>query len=183
MTDTRKLEKLKNRLNLVLIALFCSTTLTPCVYFYVQGAGEIKWLLIFVIVGYLVSRLPNGFFDRFQISQNLKAYRRLKVHVFKKLSTNGDFINQRIRKEYPTHRNVTNLDSVKEKLNETYSIERVHTVLFVFCLLTNIYAFLSNELTTAIILFVGNIIFNYYPNLLQQYNRIRYMRVVKNYLQ
>ena len=182
MTDTRKLEKLKSRLNLVLIALFCSTTLTPCVIFYVQGAGEIKWFIIFVVVSYLVSRLPKGFFDRFQISQDLEAYKRLKVHVFKKLSTNGDFINQRIRKEYPTHRNVTNLESVKEKLNETYSIERAHTVLFVFCLLTSIYAFLSHELTTAIILFVGNIIFNYYPNLLQQYNRIRYTRVVKNYL-
>jgi hypothetical protein len=181
MTDTRKLEKLKSRLNLVLIALFCSTTLTPCVIFYVQGAGEIKWLLIFVVVSYLVS-LPKGFFDRFQISQDLEAYERLKVHVFKKLSTNGDFINHRMRKEYSNHRNVTNLESVKEKLNETYSIERAHTVLFVFCLLTSIYASLSHELATTIIVFVGNIIFNYYPNLLQQYNRIRYTRVVKNYL-
>ncbi|WP_416377829.1 hypothetical protein [Algoriphagus sp. D3-2-R+10] len=34
---------------------------------------------------------------------------------------------------------------------------------------------------TAIILFIGNILFNYYPNLLQQYNRIRYKRIIENY--
>jgi hypothetical protein len=99
----------------------------------------------------------------------------------KKLSTNGDFINRRIRKKYPNHRNATNFQTIKEKLNETYTIEKSHTVLFIFCLLTNIYALWTNSIGTAIILFIGNIIFNYYPNLLQQYNRIRYMRVVNSY--
>jgi hypothetical protein len=76
---------------------------------------------------------------------------------------------------------VTNYETIKEKLNETYTIEKSHTVLFIFCLLTNIYAFWANSIGTAIILFIGNILFNYYPNLLQQYNRIRYTRVVNNF--
>lgn len=183
MTQTvdKELEKLKYRLNLILIALLCSTTLAPCVIFYVRGDGEFKWLIVFVVISYLVSRLPKTFYDRFQISTDLNVYKKLGVDKFKKLSTNGDLINRRIRKKYPTHRNVTNYETIKEKLNETYTIEKSHTVLFIFCLLTNIYAFWTNSIGTAIILLIGNILFNYYPNLLQQYNRIRYTRVVNNF--
>jgi hypothetical protein len=177
----KDVEKLKYRLNLLLIALVCSTTLAPCVIFYVRGAGEFTWLVLFIGISYLISRLPRTIYDRLQISTDLTIYKNLKVDLFKKLSTNGDFINKRIRAKYPAHRNVKNLESIQEKLSETYSNERAHTVLFVFCLLTNIYAVLTNSVGTAILLFIGNLLFNYYPNLLQQYNRIRYTRAVKNY--
>jgi hypothetical protein len=76
---------------------------------------------------------------------------------------------------------VTNLRTIKDKLDETYTIEKSHTVLFVFCLFTNVYAVLTNSIVTAVVLFIGNILFNYYPNLLQQYNRIRYLQVVTNF--
>jgi hypothetical protein len=178
----KDLEKLKYRLNLILIAGLCSMTLAPCVIFYFRGAGEWQWLVIFIGISFLVSRLPKSFYDRFQISKDVKTYKTLGVDHFKRFSTNGDFINKRIRKEYPNHRNVTNVETAKDKLNETYVIERSHTVLFVFCLLTNLYAVWTNSIGTAIILFIGNIVFNFYPNLLQQYNRIRYTRVVNNYL-
>jgi hypothetical protein len=183
MTTSKEndVEKLKYRLNLLLIALLCSTTLAPCVIFYIRGAGEFKWLALFIGISYLVSRLPKTIYDRFQISTELPVYKILKVDLFKKLSTNGDFINRKIRTKYPAHRNVKNLESIQEKLSETYSNERAHTVLFVFCLLTNIYAFLTNSIGTAILLFIGNLLFNYYPNLLQQYNRIRYTRALKHY--
>ncbi|MCE7865077.1 MAG: hypothetical protein DYG99_16200 [Bacteroidetes bacterium CHB5] len=175
------LEKLKYRLNLILIALLCSTTLAPCVLFFVRGPGELIWMLVFIAISYLVSQFPKRFYDRLQISTDLSFYKKLGVDKFKRLSTNGDFINRRIRKKFPTHRNVANLEMIKEKLNETYTIEKSHTVLFVFCLLTTSYAFWTNSMITAIILLIGNTIFNFYPNLLQQYNRIRYTRVLNNY--
>jgi hypothetical protein len=183
MTQTvdKELEKLKYRLNLILIAGLCSMTLAPCVIFYLRGEGKIYWMIVFIGISYLVSRLPRAFYDKFQISRDTKIYKSLRVDKFKKFSTNGDFINNRIRKNYPKHRNVTNLQTVNEKLNETYTIEKSHTVLLVFCLLTNVYAVLTNSIGTAIVLFVGNILFNYYPNLLQQYNRVRYLRVVNNF--
>jgi hypothetical protein len=180
-TSVKELEKLKYTLNLILIALLCSTTLAPCVIFYFTGEGELKWMIAFLVISYFVSRLPKSFYDRFQISTDVNIYKKLGVDKFKKLSTNGDLINRRIRKKYPTHRNVTNFETIKEKLNETYTIEKSHTVLFIFCLLTNIYAVWANSIGMAITLFIGNILFNYYPNLLQQYNRIRYLKVVKNY--
>ena len=176
------LEKLKYRLNLIIIALLCSTTLSPCVIFYFRGPGELRWMLVFIGISFAISRLPRAFYDRLQLSSGVGIYKKLGVHQFKKLSTNGDVINKTIRKKYPTHRNITNLQTIKEKLNETYTIERSHTVLFVFCLLTNVYAFLVNSVGTAILLFIGNILFNYYPNLLQQYNRIRYTLVIKKFI-
>lgn len=176
-----ELESLRYRLNLILIALLCSTTLAPCVLFYVRGAGEFTWMFLFIGISYLVSRLPESFYDRWQLSGDQDFYRKLGVDQFKRLSTNGDVINRQIRKRFPNHRNVVNLATVKEKLKETYTIEKSHTVLFVFCLLTNIYAFQAGAMGTAIVLLVGNLLFNYYPNLLQQYNRLRYRRVVTTY--
>ena len=181
LTGSKELGKLKYSLNLILIALLCSTTLAPSVIFYFRGAGGLKWMMIFIVISYLISRFPETFYDRFQISTNLKIYKRLGVYKFKKLSTNGDLINKIIRKKFPTHRNVINYETIEEKINETYTIEKSHTVLFIICLITNIYALVTNSYRTAIILFMGNILFNYYPNLLQQYNRIRYRRAIENY--
>jgi hypothetical protein len=180
-TVDKELEKLKYRLNLILIAGLCSMTLAPCVIFYFRGDGKLHWMFFFIVISYLISRLPRSFYDKIQFSNNNKLYKSLGVDKFKKFSTNGDFINRRIRKNYPNHRNVTNLQTVNEKLIETYTIEKSHTVLFVFCLLTNIYALVTNAIGTTIILFVGNILFNLYPNLLQQYNRIRYKKIVELY--
>lgn len=176
-----ELESLRYRLNLILIALLCSTTLAPCVLFYVRGAGEFTWMFVFIGISYLISRLPASFYDRWQLSGDTEFYRKLGVDRFKRLSTNGDVINRQIRKRFPTHRNVFNLATVKEKLKETYTIEKSHTVLFVFCLLTNIYTFRAGAVGTTVLLFVGNMLFNFYPNLLQQYNRIRYKHVVDTY--
>jgi len=181
--ETIKLEKLRYRLNLIIIALLCSTTLAPTVIFFLRGPGEIWVLLVFILISFLVSRLPRSFYDRFQLSRDLRIYKKLKVHLFKRYATNGDLINRRIRHKYPTHRNVSNLESIKEKLNETYVIEKSHTVLFLFCLMTCIYAFLINSLGIAILLTIGNLLFNYYPTLLQQYNRLRYKNVIKKYTQ
>jgi len=174
-------EKLQYRLNLIIIALLCSTTLAPCVIFFVRGAGEWTWLIVFLALSYLVSLLPKSFYDRFQISKNIVLYKKLKVHQFKKWVTNGDIINKKIRQKYPNHRNVSNLESIKTKLEETYTIEKSHTVLFVFCLLTSVYAFMVHSYGTSILLLIGNFLFNFYPNLLQQYNRIRYSKLVDTY--
>jgi hypothetical protein len=183
MTETvkRDVEKLRTGLNTIIVALMCSSTLTPAVIFYTTGPGKFTWLMIFVVVSYLMSRLPKSFYDRFQISTDMQVYRKMGVHQFKRFATNGDIINNRIRARYPSFRNVTNFESLKKKLNETYFVEKSHTVLFVFCLLTSLYAFWAAAYTTAVIIFIGNVVFNWYPNLLQQYNRVRYTRIVTNY--
>lgn len=175
------LENFKAKFNLIVISGLFLATFVPSYIFYITGAGEFKWLALFIGISYLISRIPNSFYLRFQISKDLRVYKKLGVNKFKIFSSNGDLINRRIRKKYPTYRNVRNLESVNEKINETYTIERGHTVLFVFFLLTNIYVFWTNSIVTGVVLLIGNVVFNLYPNLLQQYNRIRYEKVIENY--
>lgn len=82
-TSDKEPEKLKYRLNLILIALLCSTTLAPCVTFYFRGEEELKWMLVFIAISYVVSRLPKTFYDRFQISTDLKTYKKLGMDKLK----------------------------------------------------------------------------------------------------
>lgn len=167
--------------NLIIIALFCSCTLSPALIFFTTGPGEWPYLLAFLAIGYWISRLPLSFYDRIQWSKKTVFYKKLGVHHFKKLATNGDFINRSIRKRFPLHRNVSNYASLEAKWKETYVIEKSHSVLFVFCLLTCVYALVIGAYGIAIFLGVGNLFLNYYPNLLQQYNRIRYRNLLDKY--
>jgi hypothetical protein len=87
MQKEPELEKLRYRLNLILIAGLCSTTLAPCLLFYFTGEGEIEWAILFVGISYLVSLAPKGFYGKFQISTDLTFYQKLGVDQFKKIST------------------------------------------------------------------------------------------------
>jgi len=179
--ELEKIENFKTSLNLIVIFGLFFTTFLPSYIFFVLGPGEFKWLALIILISYLVSLIPDSIHFRFQISKDLRFYKKMGVDKFKRYASSGDLINKRIRKKYPTYRNVTNLDSVEQKLKETYSIERGHTVLFIFFLMINIYVFYSNSIIIGIILFLGNTLFNFYPNLLQQYYRIRFKKVIENY--
>ena len=181
MEQQKALERYIYWHNLIIIALFCSCTLSPALIFFTTGPGEWPCLLVFLVLSYGFSRLPMSFYDRIQWSKKTVFYKKLGVHHFKKLATNGDYINRSIRKKFPTHRNVTNYASIEAKWKETYVIEKSHSVLFVFCLLTNVYALVIGAYGTAIFLGIGNLLLNYYPNLLQQYNRIRYLKLLDEY--
>ena len=181
MEQQKALERYIYWHNLIIIALFCSCTLSPALIFFTTGPGEWPYLLAFLAIGYWISRLPLSFYDRIQWSKKTVFYKKLGVHHFKKLATNGDFINRSIRKRFPHHRNVSNYASLEAKWKETYVIEKSHSVLFVFCLLTTVYAWFIGAYGTAIFLSVGNLFLNYYPNLLQQYNRVRYRKVLDGY--
>ena len=176
--DGKALKKSMDRHNLIIIAGLCSATLAPAVIFFVRGQGEWPWLLVFIGLSWFTSLIPRAFYDKLQWSSNILFYKKLGVHAFKKLATNGDYINRSIRRKFPHHRQVPNVASIGGKLLETYTIERAHTVLFVFCLLTHVYAWAIGDVGTGWFLFFGNIVFNLYPNLLQQYNRLRYKRVI-----
>lgn len=175
-----ELKKLADRYNYVIVVLFCGTNLSPILIFYLAGKGEWKWFIITLLTSLLIGLLPNAIIDRIQFSQSVSFYRNLGVHVFKRFATNGDIINKQIRRKFPSYRNVHDLKSAELKLEETYTTEKLHWVIFILTIETIIYIFSSREsLEIAILLIFSNIIFNFYPNLLQQYNRIRLKRALK----
>jgi hypothetical protein len=173
------LKKAIDRNNFIIIGLF-TINLVPTITFYLDGNGEWKWFLIILAISLIFCKIPNSFIDKIQLSKRTIFYKRLKVHLFKKYATNGDIINKNIRKQFPNHRNIHTLLSIQKKLTETYTTEKAHLVFLIFSFLTSFYASIMKHFFLAIIITVGNIIFNLYPIFLQQYNRIRYNKVLAN---
>lgn len=175
-----ELKKLVDRYNYIIVVLFCGTNLAPIIIYYMHGKGEWKWFIITLATSLLINLLPNAIIDKIQFSQSVSFYRNLGVHIFKKFVTNGDIINRQIRRKFPRHRIVQDLKSAEFQLEETYTSEKLHWVFFILTIETIIYIFSSKEsLEIVILLIFSNIIFNFYPNLLQQYNRIRLKRALK----
>jgi hypothetical protein len=178
--QSAELKKLIDRYNYIIVVLFCGTNLSPILIFYMYGKGEWKWFIITLATSLLINLLPNAIIDRIQFSQSVSFYRNLGVHVFKRFATSGDIINRQIRRKFPHHRNVHDLKSAELKLEETYSAEKLHWIVFIFTIATIIHIFSSKEsLGIGILLIFSNIAFNFYPSLLQQYNRLRLKRALK----
>ncbi len=175
--DATELKKVIGRYNFIIVGLF-SVSLLPAITFYLDGNGEWKWFLIILLISLTFFRIPNSVIDKIQFSKRTIIYRKLRVHLFKKYATNGDIINKKIRQQFPKHRNVHNPLSIQRKIIETYTTERTHFFFFIFCFLTSIYAWSTNHFVHGTAITVGNIVFNLYPILLQQYNRIRYKDVL-----
>ncbi len=53
--------------------------------------------------------------------------------------------------------------------------EKFHFIMFVFFILITLYALVKNHFQWAIIISVTNLLYNIYPNLLQQYVRLKLM--------
>ena len=73
---------------------------------------------------------------------------------------------------------VANIPGIRMKLAETYLAEQIHATLLVLCIFTGTYAFVVGVKATGVLITAGNVVFNVYPILLQQYNRLRYQRVL-----
>jgi len=151
---------------------------TPIGYFCFM-AMDLKWLYILLAISLLAGFLPKSFFDRIQLSQTTALYEKIGIRTVKKFTQDGDFINRLIRKKFPQYRLFDHNLSMQKHLNKAYSIEKIHFSMFLFFLLTGIYALIRGEVWWAAIITVNNLVFNLCPNLLQQYNRIRLRHLMK----
>jgi hypothetical protein len=146
--------------------------LTPiCIYCYSDvNRPFMYWSLGLSLLIYL---LPNGFFNFIQLSRSTKPYKNIGINVIKRYAQEGDLVNRFIKKRFPHYSVIKNGKSVKAYLSQTYHFERFHTQLLVFFFAIMVYAIVQKQYEWAFILLINNIIYNLYPNLLQQYTRIR----------
>ncbi|HEY1115363.1 MAG TPA: hypothetical protein VGE66_17445 [Chitinophagaceae bacterium] len=101
-------------------------------------------------------------------------YKRLGVEVVNRLAQNGGLINKRIRKKFPAFRMVrANRVSIHKRIRDTYVYEKFHFLLFVFFTLSVVYALGKGYWGWAAVLTITNLVYNVYPNLLQQYIRLK----------
>jgi len=149
-------------LNLLPISIFCFMLLSH------------KVLYIFLAVSFIPLFLRNSFLDKLQLGKTTWVYKKLGVHVVNRFAQNGVLINRLIKKKFPEYKSVTNKrSSISRLINQTYLFEKFHLLFFVFFNLVIAYAVVKGLLIWACIILLNNIVYNIYPNLLQQYIRLK----------
>ncbi|MEO5999098.1 MAG: hypothetical protein ABIN89_20150 [Chitinophagaceae bacterium] len=123
---------------------------------------------------------PEIVFDTIQLATTTAVYKKIGVSYVNKFTQNGDIMNGLIRKQFPHYKIISkNTVSINKLLKQTYIFEKFHCILFLFYTLATIYAFIQNYWLWTLIIFLTNIAYNIYPNLLQQYIRIRLTNLLK----
>lgn len=149
-------------LNLVPISVFC------------YNLVSLPLLFIFISISFIPTILPRSVLDRMQIANNPAMYKRLGVHWVNQLTQNGSIVNRLIRRKFPTYKAVAkNKTSIKTLINQTYMFEKFHLLMFLFFSLVMVYALMNGYYLWAGIILLTNIVYNVYPNLLQQYIRLK----------
>jgi hypothetical protein len=149
-------------LNLAPISIYCFTLL------------NYKTFYIFLTASLIPIFLKNSFLDKLQIGKTIKIYKQLGAHLINKVAQNGAIINTLIKRKFPDHKVVTRRrSSIAGLIARSYIFEKFHLILFLFFSLTIIYAFLKGHWAWACIILLTNIAYNIYPNLLQQYIRLK----------
>jgi hypothetical protein len=152
-------------LNLTPVAIYCFTLLDHTTFY------------MFLVASAIPVFLKNSFLDQLQIGKTVKIYRRLGVHLVNHVTQNGVIVNRLIKRKFPDHKIVTNRkSSIDALINQTYLFERFHLVFFLLFSLTIVDAFSKGHLKWACIILLTNIVYNIYPNLLQQYIRLKLRR-------
>lgn len=155
-------------LNLTPIAIYCFTLLEHTTFY------------IFLAISIIPIFFKKSFLDKLQIGKTGKIYKQLGVHLVNHVTQNGVIVNKLIKRKFPDHKVVTiSKSSVAALINQTYLFEKFHLIFFLFFSLTIVYAFSKGHLKWACIILITNTVYNIYPNLLQQYIRLK-LRLFSN---
>jgi len=147
---------------LIPIAIFCYTFMTPKTTYILLGLSLVP---IF---------LPNSFFDRIQLSRSSHFYKKIGVRYINIFAQNGSLLNKFLRRKYPNFKVVSkSKTSIRKQYYQTYFFEKFHFSLFVFFTITTIYAGIQGHFYWVLTLTISNLLYNIYPNLLQQYVRVK----------
>jgi Glycosyl-4,4'-diaponeurosporenoate acyltransferase len=161
--------------NLVWTILFLSPVVIFCYTF-------INLRSIFILLGMSLIPIffPKSFFDAIQLSRKPSFYKRAGVKYINKFAQNGTILNRYMKKKYPKFKTVpTSKLSLEKNYHQTYFFEKFHFSLFIFYAAMTVFALAKSYLLWALILSICNLFYNIYPNLLQQYMRLKLGSAIK----
>jgi hypothetical protein len=147
-------------------------SLTPICIFCYQYLPRL-WLYGFLAISLLACVVPKAWFRRWQLSTRPAAYQRLGVPFINRFTQHGDILNGLLRRRYPEYRHVRGRAALPAFIRTTYLFERFHLLLWMFFLLTTLYAAARGYAGWAGLLVFINVAYNLYPMWLQQYLRLR----------
>ncbi len=155
-------------IHLTPISVFCYTYMNSTLFY------------IFLITSLLPVLLPYSFFNTIQLSTSTAVYKKIGVKFINKFTQNGDVINRLIRKTYPQYKVIsTKRSSAAKLIRQTYMFEKFHFMMFLFFAMVSFYACIENCFIWTVAISISNLLYNVYPNLLQQYIRIRLTSGIK----
>jgi hypothetical protein len=128
------------------------------------------WILVLSILGYMT---PRKWLLALTLSDNRKTYERIGVTFILWFVQNGTWVNRLQRKSGKHKALIHNRKSARSYLGTIDMQERYHYSCFVFFTLSACVALLTGKTAMAFLITLSNIIYNVYPILLQQYNRLR----------
>ena len=147
---------------LIPLAIFCYAFITPKTIYILLGISLVP--LFF----------PNSFFDRIQLSRDANWYRRIGVKFINTFAQHGTILNRVIRNKYPGFKVVHKTKaSITKQYHQTYFFEKFHFALFLFFTIVTIHAAIQKQFYWVLMLTLCNLLYNIYPNLLQQYIRVK----------
>ena len=147
---------------LIPIVIFCYTSTNLTITYILLG------------VSFIPLFFPNSFFDRTQLSKDAHWYRRIGVRFINTFSQHGTIVNKILERKYPGFRVIYKTKaSIKKQYYQTYFFEKFHFSLFLFFTMVTIYAGVQREFDWVFVLTICNLLYNVYPNLLQQYIRVK----------
>lgn len=157
--------------------LWSCLCLGPLLYYCYNNMTP-SWLYGFLIISFIPFLLPNVFFDQIQLSASAGFYSKLGTRIVRKYTQDGDVINHWLQLKYPNY-SPAQRGSLQEHVRRSYMNEKFHTGCFLFFLLSSLYAFHQGNWVWGVSILISNVIYNVYPILLQQYNRIRLTQLIK----
>lgn len=152
-------------------------SLAPLVYFCSTGM-PLRWVIILGLFSFLTGFLPRSFFDRIRLGNTTAIYHKIGIRTIRKFTQDGDWVNGLLRSRFADYKEVTPTASVKKHLRKAAVNERFHFMLFVFFLGATGCALLEGRIGWTAFLVISNLLYNVYPILLQQYNRLRLNRLL-----
>lgn len=126
-----------------------------------------------IAVSLCVLFLPDRIYNQLQLSENALYYEKMGIRFFRKFTQDGDLITKVLAKgQGYSSKRTTKKDFLKYERNiEAY--ERYHLTCLAFFLLTTTYAILLANFAIALMITFSNVLYNFFPLLLQQYNKLR----------
>lgn len=116
--------------------------------------------------------LPRGWFRPRRIERR-SLYNALGLQMFRAVATDGDWINNRLRRLDPTYRVIRDRRTRDAHIAGTILNERWHTSWLLLGLVTAASAIATRQYGWALVVTVFNAAFNLYPVLHQRYKRAR----------
>ena len=137
-----------------------------CYFWFLQG---IQWPFYVLVFASLASCFfPEAIYQKLAISNDQRVYRRLGVKFIRKFAQDGNF--------QPSHG-----IGVKKYLQKIQMFERYHFCCLIFFQASSVYACYNEQYALSFSIFAANIIYNVYPILLQQYNKIRILKFLRQH--